>query len=179
MHNVDVCGMLEEDSAARQSQHADLRDTHNALEAKMAEFKETFKEELQLFFDELKLEEDLTQVRMVKADIEGKLRASERLRLTTVHKLEVNDQLAAKLQTELATNEVTTKEAAVQGLEELQTLERTLDKKIAEVDSEPLDKLVLEEAFKQGFHYDKELFILQQGIVDNELQKLLVELQGD
>ena len=55
MHNVDACGMLEEDRAGRLQQHIDLRAAHNALEMKMAEFKELYKEELQLFFDELKL----------------------------------------------------------------------------------------------------------------------------
>ena len=66
---------------------------------------------------------------MQKSEREGKLRTSEHLRLAAVHKLQVNDQLTSKLQTELVGNEESTRAAVAQGLEELQELEKALDQK--------------------------------------------------
>ncbi len=165
---------MEEDYAGRETQRTELTQSRQGLLEQMASFKENYKEELQLFFEELEIEEQLSKIQSEKSKAETKLGTNEKLRKELSQRFKDGDELSSKLQKQLETNEDAMLSALSKDSGELAALEGQLQKRMQEADCEVLSKIVMDEAQKRGFDYGKALFIVQKKLVEKELEKVLV-----
>ena len=166
--------MMEEDYVGREMQREELTKQMQSLLEQMANFKDNYKEELELFFEELEVEERLGNVQEEKKKIESKLTAGDKQRLELMQKIRENAELVSKLQKQMETNEEGVKSALSKDESVLFALEQRLQKKLDEIGNESLSKIVLEEVQKKNFCYGKAVFMIQKKLVETELGKLMV-----
>eukprot|EP01022_Parablepharisma_sp_SALTPOND_P004400 TRINITY_DN120220_c1_g1_i1.p1 TRINITY_DN120220_c1_g1~~TRINITY_DN120220_c1_g1_i1.p1 ORF type:complete len:1293 (+),score=291.69 TRINITY_DN120220_c1_g1_i1:80-3880(+) len=174
-HSYDILFMQEEDYIGREMQRTELTRNRKTLLEQMSSFRENYKEELQLFFEELEIEEQLEEVIREKRKVESKLTRNEKARLELAAKFQEHFEATGKLQAQLKTNEGTMLEAIIKDELEISQLEDKIKEKLKEAGSEGIGKILLDEMQKKGFLYSKTLFLIQKKLVDQELDKLLAD----
>jgi hypothetical protein len=165
---------MEEDRAGRERQKAELKAAKAAMQEQLDRFSATHKEELQAFFKEVELEEQVGVMQQEKHKLQTRTQENERARIRIIQQLKVDQDLVAKLQAQLAANEEAVALALHKDEEALLQLEDDIDAKMAAVQCEPLASLAIAEATKRGVDCDKVLFLVQKGLMDAELDRLMV-----
>lgn len=166
--------MLEEDRVGREVQRIDLIEIRKTLVEQMEEYHENYKEELQLFFEELTVEEQLNKTQMEKAKMEEKLKANEDLCAEVNKKIKENIDLNLKLQKDIPKNQEAIQEIINKEEIGLSGMENQMQKYTEGTECETLSNLILGICLKKGFQYEKALFIIQKSLIEKELNQILV-----
>jgi len=176
VHELDILNMLEEDYNGHEIQKQEMIKMRKNLLEQMASFKDNYKEELQLFFEGLEVDEMLENVKKEKRKIEGKMQKNEKFKIDASKKLEEINETLEKMRQLIEQNQENLIGALKMNTQDLNEYEEKM-KKILEDDigCEPLWKILMDEIQKKGFSYGKALFLVQKKLVDQEIDKLLSE----
>eukprot|EP01022_Parablepharisma_sp_SALTPOND_P018924 TRINITY_DN315_c0_g1_i1.p1 TRINITY_DN315_c0_g1~~TRINITY_DN315_c0_g1_i1.p1 ORF type:complete len:1270 (+),score=220.97 TRINITY_DN315_c0_g1_i1:2620-6429(+) len=171
-YNDNCLGMLFADFEGRQRQRSELIEMKKELEAKMAEFKKRYKEELQLFFEELDVEGQLKRAKNEKRRMEEKVKGNEKSRLGLMQLLKENEGLLKKLKQQNSLNEKSIKTALAHNLEKIKRHEKSIET-ACRLDSTAISRLILEEAKKTGANIEKAVFALQNSLIESEIAAMI------
>lgn len=163
--------MLEEDIIGHNIQKEELIERRKALQQEMEGYKKKYPEELKLFYEELRIEEQIENVQEEKAKIMEKEKINESKRLSIVKKLRENEELNESLQKQIDASDENLKSFIAGEEEDIAKLESTLAQNI---ENNSLDKAILQEALKRGFNHEKRTFAFQLKLIDKEINQVLV-----
>ena len=165
----------EEDARAREMQRAEMAKEKKLLLKQMNKFKEDYKEELQLFFEQLEVEEQLNDLIKEKIDIEDKVALNEKERAKLNKKVKESGIELKKFKDQLNDTDKAVIEEIRMNEKTIKNLEEAITKRLENIDCKPLIEIMMEEISKKSALYDKAIFNIQQKLVDKEIEKMIEE----
>jgi hypothetical protein len=165
----------EEDMKGREMQRAEMAKEKKLLLKQMNKFKEDYKEELQLFFEQLEVEEQLNNLLKKKNEIETKSVLNEKERAKLNNKIKETRIELKKFQDQLNDTDRAIIEEIKVNEKTIKSLEETIAKRLVNIDCKPLTEIIMDEISKKSALYDKAIFAIQRKLVDKEIEKMIEE----